>query len=182
MKQTHDNCPAGDVNCPTASLPEATAAVDEMAGARTALRPEASAPCSAAPELKSGGDRPLDLPSHDELAQLARNDPQAFENLRSELIASFIEHAPPRHKTRLSGIQFRVDCERRLSRSPLGSTVRVYKLMWESFLSLNGNWQALVRAKEEFESPADAAPAPLCEPLPSARILDFRPPRAREPD
>lgn len=119
--------------------------------------------------------QPLELPSHEVLAQLAHDDPQAFENLRRELVDSFIDSAPAKYQPRLNGIQFRVDCERRLSRSALGSTVRVYKLMWESFLCLNRNWQELVHAKEAGESWHDSNPDPACAPRASARILKFRP-------
>jgi hypothetical protein len=124
---------------------------------------------------------PVELPSHDVLSRLARDDPEAYEALRREVIDSFIENAPARLKPRLYGIQFRVDCVRRLSRSALGSTVRVYELMWESFHRLNGNWQQLVQLKEggfdALASTLTAAPASG-----GARILAFRPRAAGDQD
>ena len=81
--------------------------------------------------------RPVELPAHEVLSAPARDDPQAYETLRREVIEDFIERAPERIRLRLSGIQFRVDCLRRSSQAALGATVRVYELIWESFLRLN---------------------------------------------
>lgn len=115
--------------------------------------------------------QPLELPSHEVLAQLARDDPQAYEALRSEMIEGFIDSAPERLRPRLSGIQFHVDGLRRLSRSSaLGSTLKIYALMWQSFEHLNQVWQ-------DFRlDPArrDSTSATACIPQNSARIFQFR--------
>lgn len=118
----------------------------------------------------------LTLPSHEELSKLARDDPPAYEALRREIIEDFIDNAPDKLKPRLQGLQFRVDCLRRLSRSALGSTIRIYDLMWKSFVTLNYHWQ-------EFVTPENPLPGG-CSPegrrgLPEhgARIFQFRPVR-----
>lgn len=117
-----------------------------------------------------------ELPSHEVLSQLARDDPEAYEALRRELIEGFIKSAPERLKDRLNGIQFQVDSLRYLSRgSALGATVRIYKLMWESFHSLNHNWQDLVRIRDEYEHRQVPSLAAAWVPVTSARILEFRP-------
>ena len=112
------------------------------------------------------------LPNHEVLAQLARDDPNAYEALRREVIEGFIDSAPERLKPRLSGIQFHVDGLRRLSRSSaLGSTVKIYGLMWESFERLNQVWQ-------DFRlDPAQqgSTPATKCVPKQSAQVLHIRP-------
>ena len=111
----------------------------------------------------------VNLPSHDTLARLARDDPQAYEALRCQVIESFIDSAPTRMQPRLRGIQFRVDCLRRQSRSALGVTVKVYTLMWESFLQLNHEWQDLTRMKD------DGVNRPILPPPSvSAQIIEFR--------
>lgn len=120
------------------------------------------------------GRLPVELPSHDELARLAHDDPLAYEALRSELIENFIAGAPARLKPRLMGIQFRIDHVRRLSRSPLGSTVRVYELMWKSFLTLNHNWQEFVELEEAFLLGHDITESDRCQPGRDAQILEFR--------
>ena len=76
----------------------------------------------------AGSQVPTELPSHEELSQLARDDPQAYETLRRALVENFIDNAPDKYKKRLRGIQFRVDHQRQLSHTALGSTVRIYKL------------------------------------------------------
>jgi len=117
----------------------------------------------------------LELPSHEFLAQLARDDPQAYEAFRGELLENFIDSAPARLQPRLHGIQFRVDSVRRLSRSALGSTVKIYELMWESFLCLNQGWQNTLRMKNEYENSQGSMSTAECDPGASARIIEFRP-------
>jgi len=70
--------------------------------------------------------QPLELPTHEFLSQLMRDDPLAYESFRRELIESLIDSAPARSKQRLRGIQFRVDSLRRLSGTALGSTLRIH--------------------------------------------------------
>lgn len=113
---------------------------------------------------------PRNLPSHQALSKLARDDPDAYEVLRRDLIDSLIDNAPPHLVPRLKGLQFRIDGIRRLSKSGLGSTLKIYEMMWQSFLDLNEGWQDLVRMKsgQAVVSPNGHAP------VASARILHFR--------
>jgi hypothetical protein len=76
-------------------------------------------------------------PDHDFLSRLARDDPESFERLRTNLIEQLIDRAPDRIRNRLAGLQFRVDQVRRLARTPLGATIKVSSMMWSSFLQLN---------------------------------------------
>lgn len=100
------------------------------------------------------------LPCHDALSRLARNDPQSFETLRLELIANAIDDAPEPVRLRLRQLQFRIDGIRRRSRSPLGATVKIQALMWESFLAMNDELQ-------EFRSKPRRPP--LSKPLNTAK-------------
>ena len=119
----------------------------------------------------------MKLPSHDVLAQLARDDPQAFDALRHELIENRINRAPERLQHRLRVLQFRVDGIRRLAGSPLGATLKIQALMWSYFLQMNDNLQGLVRLSDThtplravgMEAKPDAAR--------SARIIEFEPRR-----
>jgi len=115
----------------------------------------------------------LELPSHEELAHLALNDPSSYEALRRELIDSFIDQAPVTYKRRLLGVQFRVDNVRLLSRSALGSTVKVYQMMCEILSQLNDNWQDLNHLDDYLANnpPLSAADYKTYD----ARILEFRP-------
>lgn len=118
--------------------------------------------------------QPLELPSYEYLSQLARDNPQGYEALRLELIESFIDSASESNKPRLCGIQFRVDSLRRLSKSSVGSTVRIYELMWKSFLFLNQNLQdlALIKAGPENKQGSTSGTDRIANG--NARILEFR--------
>lgn len=103
-------------------------------------------------------------PDHEALARLAREDPTAFEALRTELIHELIERAPEHLRRRLECVQFRVDAVRRRSRNALGTTVKVYQMMWSSFLGLRDELC-------NFRQPAK----PVGK---TAKVLDFRPRKA----
>jgi len=115
----------------------------------------------------------VELPSHESLSALALNDPKAFELLRQELVDRLIENAPARLKPRLLGIQFRVDGLRRLSKTALGSTVRISKLMWESFYNLNNALNDLSQLKLE-DANVESKLREDCINHPTAKILAFR--------
>ena len=111
------------------------------------------------------------LPSQKELAQLARDDPQAFEALRTELIETTILRAPERLQLRLRQLQFRIDGVRRLARTPLGALLKMQAMMWDSFLCLNEALQqldTLSRASaRRYEQNLDGRPR-------DALVIDFR--------
>ena len=98
---------------------------------------------------------PATLHSHDALSRLAQSDPQSFETLRLELIANTIDDAPEPVQLRLRQIQFRIDGIRRRSHSPLGATVKIQALMWESFLVLN---EQLQQFRPPPRCPSQASP------------------------
>lgn len=125
--------------------------------------------------------QPMELPGHELLAQLARDDPAAYEALRRELIDSFIASAPERVRPRLRGIQFRVDHVRQMSRSTLGSTVKIYELMWESFLRLNASWQSLASREQASDAGTASGPSAVPASRPGARVLEFGPRPAAAP-
>lgn len=86
------------------------------------------------------------MPSFDELAHLAQNNPQAFEKLRTQLCQQMIMAAPAHLQKRLQGLQFRIDNERKLSGSPLGACIRLSQMMNESLMQLH----ALLSNPEEY--------------------------------
>jgi hypothetical protein len=118
---------------------------------------------------------PIELPSHETLVQCAREDEEAFEAFRREAIERLIESAPLRIRRRLRGLQFRIDCVRELSRSPLKSTIAISRLMWESFHCLNDELQDLVNLVERRADRPRSTPDQKRIADHSARILDFRP-------
>ena len=122
------------------------------------------------PSARSSSTAYSGLPSQKELMQLAREDPQAFETLRSELIENTILRAPERMQLRLRQLQFRIDGIRRLARTPLGALLKMQALMWESFLRMDEalqNFDTLTRAKEGATVNSRGTQA-------SAQIINFR--------
>ena len=98
-------------------------------------------------------------PDHETLARLARENPEAFERLRRDLLDGLIDRAPEHLKPRLRGVQFRVDQVRQLAHTPLNATIRISELMWKSFLALG----------DELSGRTTHVDAP-----PSAKVIDFR--------
>lgn len=117
--------------------------------------------------------QPVELPSYDVLAQLARNDPAAYEAWRCEVIEDFINRAPEKMKPRLRGLQWRVECVRQQSKTALGSAVRINDLMWQSFLSLNDRWHDLANMAAERAELHQARSSGKPETGHSAQIIEF---------
>jgi hypothetical protein len=115
----------------------------------------------------------VELPSHDVLSQLARNDPAAYEAWRCEVIEDFINNAPEKIKPRLRGLQWRVECVRQQSKTALGSAVRLNDLMWKSFLSLNDHWQDLAKLAPGDKEHRQLAAVGEAKPEHSAQIIEF---------
>lgn len=102
-------------------------------------------------------------------AFLARTDPDAFERLRLECLEAVINAAPEPQRRRLRGLQFRIDMERRRSRTALAACIRISQMMWAS---VNDELVPLL-------SQASVGTARRSKRLPAApaRILPFRPDR-----
>lgn len=102
----------------------------------------------------------------DDWASLARDDPQAFEQLRLWLIDDLINAAPPHLQKRLAGLQWRIDCLRRRSQNPLGACLRISSMMWDSVLGereLVASLRQLSQLGSENQGPE-----------PTAAVLPFR--------
>ena len=73
------------------------------------------------------------MPDFDELAMLAKQDPQKFEALREKLCNELIDSAPEPQRRRLRGLQFQVDMERRKAATPMAACIRISEMMHTSF-------------------------------------------------
>lgn len=107
---------------------------------------------------------------------LAQSDPQEFERRRLALIEDLISTAPPDIQRRLRGTQFRVDLERGRASNPLSATVRISRLMWESFGELRTQLNELAAGASRTSSTA-MTPVPE-QPAHAATVLPFRKPAA----
>ncbi len=65
----------------------------------------------------------------DKWARLAQQDPTAFEALRKEIIEEVIKGFPLDQQRGLEGLQFHIDMERRKSKNPMDSCIRLSNMM-----------------------------------------------------
>lgn len=103
-------------------------------------------------------------------AQLAKNDPEAFEAKRLSMIEELIEQAPPALQQRLRGLQWRIDVERERSKTPLQACIRISNMMWDMIYADRGFlWSLQVLA--DPEGLTDVLPAAAT----SAKVVPFNP-------
>jgi hypothetical protein len=102
----------------------------------------------------------------DHWAELARNDPGRFEQMRLAAIEDLICKAPKQQQQRLRCLQWRIDQERRRSSSALGACIRISRMMWDSVAGPGGLLETLNRIGE---GTADRAPATV--PIRSAEVI-----------
>lgn len=84
---------------------------------------------------------------------LAAHDPEAFERQRREVLDQAIAAAPERLQKRLTGLQWRIDTERRLARNPLSSCIGIYEKMWSQVYDEGGLLDQLNRFCDAFNQP-----------------------------
>lgn len=100
----------------------------------------------------------------EEWSALASDDPQAFEQLRGQVISDFLDHIPAEQQLRLRRLQWRIDQIRDRSSNPMSATIDLYSMMWDQLAGDGGMLEILGRMKVSGEKP-----------LKSAKILAFRP-------
>lgn len=75
--------------------------------------------------------------------KLAETNPEAFEIQRRKVLQAEIAKAPKPLQHRLTGLQWRVDMERKRCSNPTQSMITIYKKMWNSVYGENGLLSAL---------------------------------------
>lgn len=113
----------------------------------------------------------------DRWMKLAQDDPESFEATRAAVIEQLIESFPVENRERMRRLQWRIDQERRLAKSPMGACMRLSKMMWRQLLGEGGlrdRLQELAVAmgggEHQPRQPRQAAPARSAG---SARVLAF---------
>ena len=71
----------------------------------------------------------------DELKQLHQSNPEAFEDLRSQIINEHLDGYQGNEEStrKLRGLQFKIDMERRRQRPAMGNCVKMSSMMWDKF-------------------------------------------------
>ncbi|MBW4934974.1 DUF3135 domain-containing protein [Marinobacter sp. F4206] len=106
----------------------------------------------------------MDMPTFDELKDLAQRDPAGFEVLRAEAIEDCIRRSSECNQRRLRGLQFVIEARRRVAGSPMKALLDIQAMMYESLLGLQ---QALLDQQRPCAPRGQA----------SARVLHLKPPR-----
>jgi len=65
-------------------------------------------------------------------AQLAQQDPEAFEAMRNELLQDFIQNSPANVQKKLEGVQWKIEHIRRRTSSPAEALAEISSMMWQS--------------------------------------------------
>ena len=102
---------------------------------------------------------------------LARTDPEAYALRRTALIRMAIESASERNRNRLNGLQFRIDAECRLARTPLQACLRLSSMTWDSFFDLN---ESLALFSGHTTQQSGVLSEKIGGDRPAARIIPFR--------
>lgn len=74
----------------------------------------------------------------DEWAKMAKEDPDAFEDMRKQMIQNVIDSTSPEIKKRMQGLQWRIDNIRSTSSNPMASCLKISQMMWDNVLGEDG--------------------------------------------
>lgn len=98
------------------------------------------------------------LPEFEQLRNLARDDPEAFEAKRQELIEAVLARVPEGRRHRMRGLQWRIEQVRRRSGTPMAACVNLSRMMWDSVAGENGLLDALNNGPSARPEAAEKAP------------------------
>ena len=76
-------------------------------------------------------------PDFDEMLVLAKTNPQKLDDLLKAKVDRLIDSAPTRIQNRLRGIQFEVDCQRKINKSSYEACRKISEMMHDSLMELN---------------------------------------------
>jgi hypothetical protein len=112
----------------------------------------------------------------DSLMRTAQEDPEAFEAMRLAAIEEVINRAREANRERLRRLQWRIDQERRLAKTPLSACIRLSRMMWRNVTGPGGlqeRFAELQRAISGSDTQAEhMLPRPRAEVVPLVRIGD----------
>ena len=106
----------------------------------------------------------------DAAMELARSDPEAFEQYRHDVIEALIARAPERNRLHLRRLQWRIDQVRARSSNPIAACVKLYRMMWESFAGECGLIDTMCNARNTPRGVENLTPK--AKVLPLSRIWD----------
>lgn len=105
----------------------------------------------------------------DEWAKLAKEDPDAFENKRQQMIQDVIDKSSPKIRRRMEGLQWQIDQIRATSTNPMASCLKISQMMWDKTIGENG----LVDHLQQLTDPSQIRDTSN-QARPSATIMDLK--------
>jgi len=102
----------------------------------------------------------------DHWSELAKSDPDSFEQLRDLTLEACINRSSTAHQARLRCLQWRIDQIRSQSGTPMAACVKISSIMWDTFNRLG-------KVYTDLEQHSAGKPLP---PQPKAKILHFNKP------
>ena len=79
------------------------------------------------------------MPDFDTLRRLAVAEPERLDELLRQQIEGLIDRVSPEQQQRLRGLQFRIDCQRKLAKNNMDSCIRIAAMMHDSFYSMRSS-------------------------------------------
>ena len=76
-------------------------------------------------------------PDFDKLMHLAKTDPQKLDKMLAEKVDALIDSAPERMRNRLRGLQFEIDCHRKIQKNSFDACRKISEMMQDSLRELN---------------------------------------------
>ena len=83
-------------------------------------------------------EEPITILDFDEAVDLARRDPEAFEQYRQNIVRVLINRAPERNRQQLRRLQWRIDQERNRASNPIDACLKLYRMMWDAYAGERG--------------------------------------------
>jgi Protein of unknown function (DUF3135) len=74
----------------------------------------------------------------DKWAKLAKENPDAYEEMRQKMIQEVIDSTSPEVKRRMEGLQWKIDQIRSTSTNPMSSCLKISQMMWDNVLGDDG--------------------------------------------
>lgn len=99
----------------------------------------------------------MELPDFDTLKHWALDDPKRLDTLLHQQIDALIAQVGAEQQRRLRGLQFRIDCQRRLARNNMDSCIRIANMMHDSVQAMRHHLihlqnESLAEAQEKLPS------------------------------
>ncbi|MDX7920781.1 DUF3135 domain-containing protein [Aeromonas media] len=99
----------------------------------------------------------MELPDFDTLKHWALAEPERLDALLHQQIEALIAQVGPDQQRRLRGLQFRIDCQRRLARNNLDSCIRIASMMHDSVYAMRRH---MLHLQEESLAQAEESQPP----------------------